>query len=293
MAQHLSNTFPASFVVPIRHINYQYPPNRIDTMRNAIVAMQSGVGKTSKVGLALKRDTSGTLVKPAKAVSAVAAAPVREVSTSRPVLYNATAAPLRPALMTPVYEMFLWKVQASVWTCLVGLTCLIALTIRLCSLSQVVHNKPQRVQQIQRQPSRVVQLPPIQRARRPQQQLVVQHQQHVEFPAWAERYRRQVRSLPQGVAALHNLLHAVDRLLQRAEHCGSHNGVMKAFLGLGLIDLTSQAWQQRSVQLQEQQNKVRLVVAAHTWLTRLSLGCILRLTCPWEISRAAAVLPAI
>lgn len=87
--------------------------------------------------------------------------------------------------------------------------------------------------------------------------MAVQQQQHQQFPAWAERYRRQVRSLPQGVAALHKLLHSVEHLLQKAEHCGSHSGVMKAYLGLGLVDLTSQAWQQRMAQLQEQQSKVR------------------------------------
>lgn len=111
------------------------------------------------------------------------------------------------------------------------------------------------------QQARVVQLPPIQRAPRPQQQAVQQYQQHVEFPAWAERYRRQVRSLPQGVTALYNLLHAVEHLLLKAEHCGSHSGVMKAYLGLGLVDLTSQAWQKRSAQLQEQEKQVRTVLA--------------------------------
>jgi hypothetical protein len=142
------------------------------------------------------------------------------------------------------------------------------------SVPQVL-SKPQRRQQTLRQPSRVVQLPPIQRARKPQQQQAVQqHQQHVEFPAWADRYRRQVRSLPQGMAPLHNLLHSVDRLLQRAENCGSHSGVMKSYLGLGLIDLTSQAWQQRSAQLQEQQNKVGIACAARVDTTRLPLGCI-------------------
>jgi hypothetical protein len=102
---------------------------------------------------------------------------------------------------------------------------------------------------------------PLYRAPRPQWQMAVQQQQHTQFPAWAERYRRQVRSLPQGVAALHNLLHSVEHLLQKAEHCGSHSGVMKAYLGLGLVDLTSQAWQQCMAQLQEQQSKVRLGTA--------------------------------
>jgi hypothetical protein len=134
--------------------------------------------------------------------------------------------------------------------------------IRRVLCPQVI-SKPQRVQQTLRQPYHAVQLPPIQRARKPQQQQAVQqHQQHLEFPAWADRYRRQVRSLPQGMAPLHNLLHSVDRLLQRAEHCGSHSGVMKAYLGLGLIDLTSQAWQQRLARLHELKDKVGTAVAA-------------------------------
>jgi hypothetical protein len=87
-----------------------------------------------------------------------------------------------------------------------------------------------------------------------------QGQQQQSLPAWAEVYSRQVRSLPQGVTALHNLLRAVEHLLTKADNCGHHSGVMKAYLGLGLIDITSQAWKQRTAQLQEQQDKVRPVV---------------------------------
>lgn len=127
-----------------------------------------------------------------------------------------------------------------------------------CCPSRQTSAKPQlRSQTASRQPVRIV-LPPIQRAPRPQRQGVVQQgQQQQSLPAWAEVYSRQVRSLPQGVTALHNLLRAVEHLLTKADNCGHHSGVMKAYLGLGLVDITSQAWKQHTAQLQEQQDKVR------------------------------------
>jgi hypothetical protein len=134
-----------------------------------------------------------------------------------------------------------------------------------CCPSQQTSSKPQlRSQTASRQPVRIV-LPPIQRARRPQHHVVVkQKQQQQSLPDWAEVYSRQVRSLPQGVVALHNLLRAVEHLLTKADNCGHHSGVMKAYLGLGLIDITSQAWQQRTAQLQEQQDKVSRVEGSYS-----------------------------
>lgn len=128
----------------------------------------------------------------------------------------------------------------------------------LSSLQTV--SRPQRVQSVSWKQQRIAQVPSLQRA--PRQQHVVQQQQCQRadaLPAWAERFRRQVRALPQGQAALYNLLHAVEHLLQKAQHCGEHSGVMRAYLALGLIDVTSRAWQQRSAQLADMKNKVRLL----------------------------------
>lgn len=112
------------------------------------------------------------------------------------------------------------------------------------------------------QPRFVQQLRPIYRAPRPAWQVHEQQQDAAALPDWAEVYRRQVGSLPQGLTALRSLLRAVEHLMHRAEHCGSHSGVMQAYLNLGLIDLTSQAWQQRSAQLQEYQHTVSVIAAA-------------------------------
>lgn len=116
-------------------------------------------------------------------------------------------------------------------------------------------------------------LRPIQRAPRPARQLpsaAGEQQQHDPLADWAEAFRRQVRALPQGPAALHNLLRAVDHLLHRAENCGSHSGVMKAYLSLGLVDLTAQAWQQHTEQLQQQQHTV-----SETWDEEEGDSCVM------------------
>lgn len=103
---------------------------------------------------------------------------------------------------------------------------------------------------------------PFQRAPRPQwtrQVISQQQQQQHKLSEWSHRFQRQVRALPQGKTALINLLQAVEALLAKAEHCGSHSAVMKAYLCLGLVDITSQAWQERAAQLEDAQDKVGVV----------------------------------
>jgi hypothetical protein len=131
----------------------------------------------------------------------------------------------------------------------------------------------QQLADVSPQPRSVQQLRPIYRAPRPAWQVLEQQQDAAALPDWAEVYRRQVGSLPQGLTALRSLLRAVEHLMHRAEHCGSHSGVMQAYLNLGLIDLTSQAWQHRSAQLQEYQHTVGVIAAAGSTL-QCWTGCL-------------------
>lgn len=93
-----------------------------------------------------------------------------------------------------------------------------------------------------------------------------------DLPPWAGRFRRQLHALPQGEEALVRLLAAVDGLLVKAQHCGPHSAVLRAYITLGTIDLVAQAWQQRTAELRKVCWYVALGLCACGWAAGAALS---------------------
>eukprot|EP00775_Hariotina_reticulata_P002744 gene2744-3038_t len=85
---------------------------------------------------------------------------------------------------------------------------------------------------------------------------------NTSLPHWARRFLRQVKTLPQGKLALHQLLISVQRLMDKSAAVPDqqHSKVIKAYLLLAVVDIVERAWRCRSQQLHLYQGKLAHVI---------------------------------